>query len=148
MRRVSYDDDMIRRLPSLTIELDRAKEESVLQAVQLGQKTYRHIDGLILNAGIIEPMGSVGADIPLDAWRTNFEVNFFSLVSSIRAALPSLRESELGGRIIYVSSGAAVKGTPGWGPYSASKAAMNSLCRSAPDLDVSFPRLNFSQDHG
>ncbi|KAF7332073.1 Short-chain dehydrogenase/reductase family protein [Mycena kentingensis (nom. inval.)] len=33
-------------------------------------------------------------------------------------------------RVIFVSSGASVKGTAAWGPYNASKAAMNSLCRT------------------
>lgn len=57
------------------------------------------------------------------------DVNFFSLITLIKASLPALRKSEHGGRIVMISSGAAVKGTPGWAPYNASKAAMNSLCR-------------------
>ena len=65
----------------------------------------------------------------MSAWRSHFDVNFFSLVTALKAALLSLRESELGGRVIFVSSGAAVKGNPGFGPYNASKAGMNSLCR-------------------
>ena len=48
---------------------------------------------------------------------------------ALKVALPALRESELGGKVVFVSSGAAIKGTPGWAPYNASKAAMNSLCR-------------------
>ena len=32
--------------------------------------------------------------------------------------------------MVFVSSGAAVKGLPAWGPYNAGKAAMNSLCRT------------------
>jgi NAD(P)-dependent dehydrogenase (short-subunit alcohol dehydrogenase family) len=69
-------------------------------------------------------------DIDTNAWRAHFEVNFFSLVVALKAALPSLRDSEEGGRVIFVSSGAAVAGYTGFGPYNAAKAAMNSLCRS------------------
>jgi len=64
------------------------------------------------------------------------DVNFFSLLHTIQAALPALRESK--GKIIFVSSGASLKGMYAWGPYSASKAAMNSLCRTlaAEEMDV------------
>lgn len=56
------------------------------------------------------------------------DVNFFSLLYTIQAALPALRESK--GKVIFVSSGASLRGTYAWGPYAASKAAMNSLCRT------------------
>jgi len=53
---------------------------------------------------------------------------FFSLLHTLRAAIPALRESR--GRILMVSSGASIAGIPGWGAYSASKAALNSLART------------------
>lgn len=56
------------------------------------------------------------------------DVNFFSLLHTIQAALPALRESK--GKVIFVSSGASMRGVHAWGPYSASKAAVNSLCRT------------------
>lgn len=43
----------------------------------------------------------------------------------MRAAIPELRKTK--GRIIMTSSGAAVHAYSGWGAYSASKAALNSL---------------------
>jgi NAD(P)-dependent dehydrogenase (short-subunit alcohol dehydrogenase family) len=43
----------------------------------------------------------------------------------IQEALPHLRKSH--GRIVLVSSGAAVKAYPSWGAYGASKAALNHL---------------------
>ena len=105
-------------------------ETAVTKAITLVATTYGHIDGLILNAGTLDPLGRIGnLDIPLSSWKTHFNVNFFSLVTALKAALPALRKSELGGRIVFVSSGAAVGGSTGWGPYNASKAAMNSLCR-------------------
>jgi len=83
----------------------------------------------VLNAAVLEPLGRIDS-ANTSAWRTHFDVNFFSLVYTIQAALPALRESELGGRIVFVSSGAAVAGTPSLGAYNTSKAAMNSLCRT------------------
>jgi len=98
-------------------------------AINEGASHFQRIDGLVLNAGTLDPCGRVGDNTPLEAWKNHFDVNFFSLVAACKAALPSLRNSALGGKIIFVSSGAAVKGLAGWGPYNASKAAMNSLCR-------------------
>lgn len=75
-------------------------------------------------------MGKIASpDIPLDAWKHHFDVNFFSLITALRATLPELRKSELGGKVVFVSSGSATGSTAGWGPYNASKAALNSLCR-------------------
>lgn len=91
-------------------------------------QTYGHLDALILNAGILTPLGRVD-EVPLEGWKSHFDVNFFSLISAVQAGLPYLRRSELGGRIVFVSSGSANKGTATMGPYNAGKAAMNSLCR-------------------
>lgn len=90
--------------------------------------TYGHLDSVILNAGTLGSISRISASTTSE-WKDVFDINFFSLVELIQAALPSLRESQQTGRVIFVSSGAADRGYVGWGPYSASKAAMNSLCR-------------------
>lgn len=51
--------------------------------------------------------------------------------AQVQAGLPALRESK--GKIIFTSSGAAVKSYRGWGLYGASKAAMNHLAMSLGD---------------
>lgn len=107
----------------------RTDEAAVFEAVALAEKTYQHVDGLILNAGTLDPLCRIGDDTPLSAWKTHFDINFFSLVTALKATLPALRKSDIGGKVVFVSSGAAVKGNAGWGPYNAGKAAMNGLCR-------------------
>ncbi|KAH8113257.1 short-chain dehydrogenase [Phellopilus nigrolimitatus] len=115
----------------LTIEADVADEPAVREAIGLAHRTYQHLDALVLNAGVIEPFARIGSsDATADKWRAHFDVNFFSLLYTIQAALPLLHKSELGGRIVFVSSGAATGGIASWGAYNASKAAMNSLCRT------------------
>jgi len=105
-------------------------EHKLTTELRHAAQKYHGIDALILNAGILDPVGKVAdSGIPLDEWKRHFDVNFFSLVTAVRGALPALRKSHHGGRIVFVSSGAAAKGTAAWGPYNASKAAMNSLCR-------------------
>ncbi|KIK68063.1 hypothetical protein GYMLUDRAFT_155147 [Collybiopsis luxurians FD-317 M1] len=119
----------------LALECDVADESAVQTCVGRALEKFQHIDGLILNAGTIDPLCRIEDDTPMSEWKRNFDVNFFSLVTAIKATLPSLRKSESGGRIVFVSSGAAEKGIPGWGPYNASKAAMNSLCRQVLILE-------------
>jgi len=115
----------------LVIECEVVDEAAFANAISIAESTFGQIDGLILNAATIDPFTRIdNPDIPLESWKRNFDVNFFSLVTALKAALPALRKSKLGGKVVFVSSGAAVKGTPAWGPYSASKAAMNSLCRT------------------
>jgi len=103
-------------------------------------QAYTKVDGVVLNHGVLDPLGPV-AESKLEEWRAHFEVNFFSLVTILKLALPSLRESK--GRVVLISSGAAVGGTGAWGPYNASKAALNSLTRTIAqeEPDVTFVAL-------
>ncbi|TFK29410.1 short-chain dehydrogenase [Coprinopsis marcescibilis] len=112
------------------IECDVTDEKRFSEVIIHAAHRHHGLDGLILNAGTLDPMTRIGDDTPLSQWRAHFEVNFFTLITAIREVLPFLRKSSRGGRIVFVSSGAATKGTAGWGPYNASKAAMNSLCRT------------------
>ena len=122
----------IRTLASepLANNVHRTDELAFTTAIQSVPAKYGRLDALVLNAGVLDPMTRItSTDTSLDAWRTHFEINVYSLVTALKAAAPSLRVSPNGGKVIFVSSGAAVGGIAGWGPYNASKAAMNSLNR-------------------
>ncbi|KAI5481428.1 hypothetical protein MNV49_004184 [Pseudohyphozyma bogoriensis] len=98
---------------------------------------YAHKTISPVNAGVADQMGFIST-LELSAVRELFEINFFSLVSILTHAVPYLKSSEgkpasqpsARGRVILVSSGAATGKTASWGPYNASKAAMNSLGRT------------------
>ncbi|KAF2205006.1 NAD(P)-binding protein [Delitschia confertaspora ATCC 74209] len=94
------------------------------QAVEAATKRWGRVDALVVNHGVLDPVKKV-ADAEAQEWRTGFEVNVFSAVALIRAALPSLRTSR--GRIILTSSGAATHAYTAWGCYGATKAALNHL---------------------
>jgi NAD(P)-dependent dehydrogenase (short-subunit alcohol dehydrogenase family) len=83
---------------------------------------------LINNASTLgpKPMPAL-ADYDLDGWRHAFEVNVTAPLALVQAALPQLEAN--GGRIIDVTSDAAVEGYEGWGGYGASKAALEQLSR-------------------
>jgi NAD(P)-dependent dehydrogenase (short-subunit alcohol dehydrogenase family) len=94
------------------------------KAVALAQEKFQRLDGLIVNHGVLDPVKRV-ADSSAEAWRSAFDVNFFSAVALAQAALPELRKSK--GTILFTSSGAASNAYPTWGAYGASKAAINHL---------------------
>jgi NAD(P)-dependent dehydrogenase (short-subunit alcohol dehydrogenase family) len=85
------------------------------------------LDSVILNHGVLGDGSRIATTTPSE-WNRVFQINFFSVAQIIEHTLPWLRESR--GRIILTSSGAAETPYTTWGPYSASKAALNSLART------------------
>jgi len=86
---------------------------------------HSQVDGLINNAGIIQPFVDV-ADLPEDTARRVLEVNFWGPLRMVQAFLPALRERPQA-HIANVSSMGAFLPVPGQGVYGASKAAVKLL---------------------
>lgn len=94
------------------------------KAVDLAVSTWKQLDGVIVNHGVLDPVQKL-ADSTAEEWRSAFDKNFFSAVAIAQAAIPALRESR--GTILFTSSGAAANSYPTWGAYGSAKAAMNHL---------------------
>ncbi len=79
--------------------------------------------GLVNNAGtgFTAPLEFA----PLDSLRQVFEVNVFGLLAVTQAFLPLVRQAR--GRIVNISSSAAILVAPFHGPYSSSKYCVNAL---------------------
>lgn len=92
--------------------------------VQAALDRFGRLDALVNNAGIIEPIAPL-AEATGDAWARNLAVNVIGPVLMTAAALPHLRARS--GRVISVSSGAAISPKSGWGAYCAAKAALNQF---------------------
>ncbi|TIA87222.1 hypothetical protein E3P99_03307 [Wallemia hederae] len=103
---------------------DVTNRDTSKQAVETATKTYGKLTTIILNHGIIDPIGRV-AEVDVSKVTEAMNVNCVSLYHTIQLALPHLRESR--GKILLVSSGAATGGYAAWSAYNASKAAMNAL---------------------
>ncbi|NPA26211.1 MAG: SDR family NAD(P)-dependent oxidoreductase [Chloroflexi bacterium] len=100
-----------------------------LTARRLVQQTLSHfgrVDAVVNNAAIIQPIGPI-AELDPYAWQTNWQVNVLGPAMVVRWALPALREHQ--GRVVNVSSGAAIKPYPSWAPYATAKAALNHFTR-------------------
>lgn len=63
------------------------------------------------------------------AWREAIEVNLLGTVRLWQEVLPAMEEVIGGGRVLTISSDAAVTGYPGWGAYGATKSAVDQLVR-------------------
>lgn len=108
----------------LVLPLDVTDDEQVRDAVRRAEERFGGIDVLVNNAGrgwygSIE--GTADADV-----RAMFELNFFALLSVIRAALPGMR-ARGSGWIVNMSSVAGLRGVTGFGYYSATKFAVEAV---------------------
>jgi NAD(P)-dependent dehydrogenase (short-subunit alcohol dehydrogenase family) len=94
---------------------------------------------LVNNASTLGPLPMPSlADYDLDGWRRAFEVDVIAPLALVQGALPQLEANR--GRIVNLTSDAAVEGYEGWGGYGAAKAALEQLSRvlaaERPDLAV------------
>ena len=83
------------------------------------------LDAVINNASHLGPSPQpVLAEYPVDELRRVYDVNVIAPLALAADALPLLRKSERGGRILNVTSDAGVEAYEGWGGYGSSKAAL------------------------
>ena len=99
------------------------------------------LDLLVCNAGALGPSPlPVLAEFPLAELRELFEVYPVASLGLIQQVLPLLRAASDGGRVVLISSDAAIEGYPGWGGYGAAKAAQDQLAKvlavEEPELRV------------
>ena len=91
------------------------------------QSQWGGLDLAILNAGVGDR--SNARTYSAEAYRWTFETNFFGVCNWLEAVLPGMVEQG-SGTIAGVSSLASVRGMPGSGAYSSSKAALNTMLES------------------
>lgn len=106
--------------------LDVADPAAAASFVRQVLERFGRLDALVNNAAVLGPMGPT-ADADPDEWRRAVEVNLLGPLVLSQQALPALRESR--GRLVQVSTGAAVQPIPHFGAYCATKAALTHLAR-------------------
>lgn len=98
----------------------------------LGPSIYERFGGLDIfvgNAGMLGPLTPAHQVSPKD-WEKVMNVNFAANTRLVRTLDPLLRASDAG-RVVFSTAGDyAVDGMAFWGPYMASKAALNVFAKS------------------
>ena len=113
--------DFIHVLP-----LDVTSQDSI-RLFQTLLAEYPTIDVLVNNAGFA--LGGFSEELSVEAYRSQFETNFFGLIAVTQAVLPSMRAKKQG-RIINMSSISGRFGFPGLSAYVASKYALEGYSES------------------
>jgi NAD(P)-dependent dehydrogenase (short-subunit alcohol dehydrogenase family) len=84
------------------------------------------VDLLVNNASVLGPSPQPPLrDYPLDVLEHVYAVNVLAPLALAQRALPLLGDG--GGRILNITSDAAVEAYPGWGGYGSAKAALEQL---------------------
>jgi NAD(P)-dependent dehydrogenase (short-subunit alcohol dehydrogenase family) len=114
---------------------DPAHRQALVAAVEQAGR----LDLLVNNASVLGPSPQPRlADYPLDVLEDVWRVNTLAPLALIQAVLPALTAT--GGRIINITSDAAVEAYEGWGGYGSSKAGLEQLTRilaaERPDLRI------------
>lgn len=116
---------------TLDVAGDADVRVDVTDAARLAEVAHRlgDVDILVNSAGIVGPNMPLIATSDED-WRRIFEVNVLGVVATMRAFVPGMVDRGWG-RVVNFASMAGKDGNPNLAPYSASKAAVIALTKSA-----------------
>ncbi|KAI0738907.1 NAD(P)-binding protein [Daedaleopsis nitida] len=121
----------------LVLKLDISVPQEVLDAFAAVKEKFGRLDVVVNNAGY-GVCGEVES-VNMDDIRNMFETNFWGTEHVTRQAVKFMREVNpkgAGGRILQVSSIAAVRGAPALTHYGASKSALEAFSEGfAAELD-------------
>ncbi|HYT80491.1 MAG TPA: SDR family oxidoreductase [Actinomycetota bacterium] len=121
----------VRAIPG-DVSDEQHRDDLVRAAEELGR-----LDLLVNNASTLGLSPQPTLDrYPLEEIARVYGVNALAPLGLFQRALPLLRSS--GGRVVNVTSDAAIEGYPGWGGYGSSKAALEQLSKV---LAVEHPEL-------
>ena len=111
---------------ALAVTCDLTRDGEVEAAVRRGIDRFGRLDLVVANAGFA--VAGLLADLNLEDYRRQLEINFFGVLRTIYATLPALTET--GGAIGIVGSANGYLSVGRAGAYCASKHAVRSLATS------------------
>ena len=123
------------------IPVDLADHDRIDEMAGAIADRFGRLDILVGNAAVLGGLAPL-AHVEPERWAEAMNVNLTANWRLIRAFEPLLRRSPAG-RAIFVTSGVTRETFPNWGPYAASKAALEALVRTwAAELDKTDIRVN------
>ncbi|MHC4659226.1 MAG: SDR family oxidoreductase [Planctomycetota bacterium] len=112
----------------ICIRTDVTKEEEVIELFDETENKFGRIDILINNAG--RGLKSEVCDISCDDWLSVIHTNLTGIFLCTREAVKRMKQKEIKGHIITVSSIAGLFGAPAYAAYCASKHGATGFMRS------------------
>jgi NAD(P)-dependent dehydrogenase (short-subunit alcohol dehydrogenase family) len=110
------------------VPLDVKDSEGIARLALALNERYQRLDVLVGNAGILGPLSPLSHIEPKD-WDNLVAVNITANWQLIRC-MDALLQRSTAGRAVFLTSGVAHVGRAYWGPYAASKAALEVLVRT------------------
>jgi len=110
------------------VPLDVKDSEGIARLALALNDRYQRLDVFVGNAGILGPLSPLSHVEPKD-WDNLIAVNITANWQFIRCMDVLLKRSQAG-RAVFLTSGVAHMGRAYWGPYAASKAALEALVRT------------------
>jgi len=115
---------------ALAVAVDVASEEKTHAMAQAALKAYGRIDVLVNNAGLYSALKKKSfMEIDADEWDRVMAVNVKGLFLCVKAVYPTMKRQGKG-KIINISSGTALNGSPFFLHYVSSKAGVLGFTRA------------------
>ncbi len=136
-----YNDEAVRQTASIGADTalegcivahrgDVSQEADAINMVAKALQAFGRLDHAFLNAGVGGAFGPI-EQTTVDEWDYTFHVLVRGVFLGFKHAVPAIRAHGQGGSIVLTSSIAGLVGGAGSHAYSAAKAAVVSLTRSA-----------------
>ena len=116
---------------SATFACDLSSENQIALTADKITNDFPLIHGLIHNAGIIGPVGSMFS-VETNLWNETIQVNLLAVQQLTKLLYPSMVNAQRC-RVTTISSGAAVNSLESWSAYCTSKAGLEMWTRSLAD---------------
>jgi len=116
---------------SATFPCDLSKEAEINSVAELIVNNYPIIHGVIHNAGIIGPVGSM-FEVDTNLWNETLQVNLLAVQQLTKLIHKSMVKAQRC-RVTTISSGAAVNSLESWSAYCSSKAGLEMWTKGLAD---------------
>jgi len=110
----------------LTVAGDIGDLEICQRLVSTATDKWGRLDAIVNNAAVIDPIG-IYTQVDMQAWSRAMQINLVAPLYLARLGAPFLIQNK--GKVVNVSTGAAVHPLAAWSAYCASKAGLHHLTR-------------------
>ena len=116
----------------LPFDLASTDEESYRQLAHIIDENFGHLDGVLLNAGVLGQRTMLD-NYHWETWQKVMHINANSQFLIVKHLLPLLHKADNDASIIFTTSSVGRKARAYWGAYSASKFAVEGIMQLYAD---------------